>query len=413
VTLLAPRVGISPATTGVGYRAKRTTNASTRWAGLDAARGVAVAGMLVVEQLPTGPRRHPWLIHAAWNGWTGADLVFPAFLFLVGISIDQLVSRRGPASMVRLARRAVALVVLGVLFNAWAGAGADFTDARWPGVLQRIGLVSLACGATVVVCRRGIWPILLLTGAMLVLYAQLLVRVPLACGTGVITPACNVPGRLDVALFGAAHVYNHGAFGYDPEGLLSTLGALATALIGVAVGRVLYGRFRARHTGSPALSGWLAIACLCVVAFACWEAAHLGLAGPAVNKRLWTPAFVLLTSATSIVLLVGCHLAADVWARTPSPMVRFASRAAAWPWAVLGRNALIVYVGQHVLGAVLAQTAVHTGSRLTMANSYLQANFFARGWFGLDSQWTYVVAMLLLWTAIAAAMHGVRWYVTL
>lgn len=394
--------GMAPAVAGVSYEAARTPTGPSRWIGLDAARGVAVAGMLLVEQLPTGPRRHPWLMHAAWNGWTGADLVFPAFLFLAGISIDELVRRRGRASLLRLVRRAVALIVLGVLFNAWAGAGADFADARWPGVLQRIGLVSLACGGVVVLCRRRIWPVLLLTGSLLILYAQLMVRVPLACGTGVITPACNVPGQLDIALFGPAHVYNHGVFGYDPEGLLSTLGALATALFGVAVGRTL----RAR-------SGWGTVVSLSVGGFICWEMAHLALVGPEVNKRLWTPAFVLLTAATSIFLLLVCHIVADLFARHPNSMLRFGSRALAWPWAVLGRNALVVYVGQHVLGAVLARTPVHTEHGLTPASDYLQTKLFANGWLGLDPQWTYVTAMLLLWTAVAVAMHLARWHVTL
>jgi heparan-alpha-glucosaminide N-acetyltransferase len=401
-TTLAPLAGMAPAPSGISYEAARAPELPGRWAGLDAARGVAVAGMLLVEQLPTGPRSHPWLIHAAWNGWTGADLVFPAFLFLAGIGVDELVRRHGRASLLRLARRAVALVVLGILFNAWSGAGADFTNARWPGVLQRIGLVSLACGVLVALCRRGIWPPVLVAGAMLLVYAQLLTRVPLGCGTGVITPACNLPGHLDVALFGAPHVYNGGAFGYDPEGLLSTLGALATALIGVAVGRAM-----------RAWSGWVTIASLCGAAFACWAATRLGLAGPAVNKRLWTPAFVLLTAATSIVLLVACHLVADIGGRQPSPIVRFGSRLAAWPWAVLGRNALVVYMGQHVVGAILAQTPVHVGSHLTTAAGYLQDRTFAGGWLGLDPQWTYVTVMLLLWTAVAAAMHRARWYVTL
>jgi heparan-alpha-glucosaminide N-acetyltransferase len=399
---MAPLAGIAPAPAGISYDAARTREAHGRWAGLDVARGVAVAGMLVVEQLPTGPRRHPWLIHAVWNGWTGADLVFPAFLFLAGIGIDELVRRRGRASLLRLARRAVALLVLGMLFNAWDGAGANFTDARWPGVLQRIGVVSLACGAVVVLCRRGIWPMLLIAGGLLVLYAQLLVRVPLACGTGVITPACNVPGHLDLALFGAAHVYNQGAFGYDPEGFLSTMGAVATALVGVAIGRAL----RARPD-------WLTIIGLCGFAFACWAATQLGLVGPAVNKRMWTPAFVLLTAATSILLLVVCHVVVDVGGRQLNPVVRIGSRVAAWPWAALGRNALVVYVGQHVLGAILAQTPAHAGTKLTTAASYVQEHFFAGGWLGLDSQWTYVAVMLAFWTTVAAAMHAARWYVTL
>jgi predicted acyltransferase len=399
---VAPLAGIAPAPAGISYDAARTREAHGRWAGLDAARGVAVAGMLVVEQLPIGPRRHPWLIHAVWNGWTGADLVFPAFLFLAGIGIDELVRRRGRASLFRLTRRAVALLVLGVLFNAWDAAGANFTDARWPGVLQRIGVVSLACGAVVVLCRRGIWPMLLIAGGLLLLYAQLLVRVPLACGTGVITPACNVPGHLDLALFGGAHIYNQGAFGYDPEGLLSTMGALATALIGVAVGRAL----RARPN-------WLTVIGLCGFAFACWAATHLGLAGPTVNKRMWTPALVLLTAATTIVLLVVCHVVVDVGARQLHPVFRIGSRVVAWPWAALGRNALVVYVGQHVLGAVLAQTPAHAGPKLTTAAGYMQEHFFAGSRLGLDSQWTYVAVMLASWTAIAAAMHRARWYVTL
>ena len=397
-----PLLSIASATTGVSYDVARTREAHGRWAGLDTARGVAVAGMLVVEQLPVGPRRHPWLMHAVWNGWTGADLVFPAFLFLAGIGIDELVRRRGRASLPRSIRRAIALLVLGVLFNAWDGAGANFTDARLPGVLQRIGVVSLACGLVVVFCRRGIRPVLLVAAGLLMVYAQLLVHVPLACGTGVITPACNVPGHLDIAVFGSAHVYNKGAFGYDPEGLLSTMGALATALIGVAVGRAL----RARP-------GWLTMLGLCGVAFACWAATHLGVAGPAVNKRMWTPAFVSLTAATSIVLLLACQLVADIGARQLNPVVRVGSQVVAWPWAALGRNALVVYVGQHVLGAVLAQTPAHVGGQLTTAAGYLQQHFFGRGWFGLDSQWTYVVAMLAFWTAVAAAMHRARWYVTL
>jgi predicted acyltransferase len=393
---------VGEAQAGVSYRAAERTPAIPRWAGLDAARGVAVAGMLLVEQLPVGPRRHSWLMHARWNGWTGADLVFPAFLFLAGISIDEMVSRRGASALLRLTRRAVGLVVLGVLFNAWSGSGADFADARWPGVLQRIGLVSLTCGLVVAICRRGIWPVAMFAGSLLVLYDRLLTRVPLGCGTGVLTPACNVPGRLDLAVFGAAHIYTSGLYGYDPEGLLSTLGAVATALVGVAVGRAL--RERPRWSTALALAG---------VAFAFWSATRLGLAGAAVNKRLWTPAFVLLTASTSIGLLLGCSLVADVGDRLPNRALRRVVHVVRWPWIALGRNALVVYIGQHVLGAVLAQTNVHTAGGVRSAADYLQSHAFAHAWFGLDSQWTYVVAMLLLWEAVAAGMHLARWYVTL
>lgn len=389
---------------GVAYpvEAPRERERTGRWAALDVARGVAVAGMLVVEQLPAGPGDYPWLRHASWNGWTGADLVFPAFLFLVGISVDQLVGRRGAAGLARLAKRAVALIVLGVLFNAWAADGANFALARWPGVLQRIGVVGLLCGLVVSLVRRKAWPVLAIAAALLLAYAQLLTRAPLACGTGVITQACNLPGQVDVALFGGAHVYHQGAFGHDPEGLLSTMGALATALLGVAAGRFLRDR-----------PGWRAGVALAAIAVLGWLATRFGLAGPAVNKRLWTPAFVLLTGATSVALLLGCHLVADVAAAAGHRVVRGVARAVSWPWAALGRNALVVYVGQHVLGAILQRTPAHDGQRLTSLAGYLQGRTFASGWVGLDPQWTYAAAMLALWCAVAAAMHEVRWYVTL
>jgi predicted acyltransferase len=402
VTLVAGLRDVMPAPDGVIYGAMPSVDQRGRWVALDVARGVAVAGMLLVEQLPTGPRRHPWLIHAAWNGWTGADLVFPAFLFLVGISTDELVRRRGKRALARLARRALVLLITGILFNAWAGSGANFTYARWPGVLQRIGLVSVACGIVVTITGRRIWPIFLVAGVILVVYAELLTRIRLACGTGVLTPTCNLPGHFDLALFGPAHVYDRGVFGYDPEGLLSTLGALATALIGVGVGRLL--RLRA---------GWGTMAILCAVALFSWTATNHGLAGVAVNKRLWTPAFVVVTAATATLLLLACHLVADVWAGHANPATRFGFQVLAWPWAALGRNALVVYVGQHVLGAILQQTPAHDGTKVTTAANYLQEHFFAGGWLGLDSQWTYVGAMLLLWSAVASAMHCARCYVTL
>jgi predicted acyltransferase len=191
-------------------------------------------------------------------------------------------------------------------------------------------------------------------------------------------------------------------FGHDPEGLLSTIGTLATALLGVSAGRVM-----------RAPPGWRAFAALAAAAALGWFSTRLGLAGPAVNKRLWTPAFVMLTGATSVVLLLLCHLLADMATAVPARVVRVAAAVMVWPWAALGRNALIVYVGQHVLGAIMEKTPAHDGTTSTNLAGYLQGRTFAGGWFGLDAQWTYAVAMLALWSVVAAAMHSARWYVTL
>ena len=357
----------------------------TRFVSLDVVRGLAVAGMVLVENLPGPLESFRWWRHAAWHGLTVADVVFPLFLVLVGAGMAQWLRPPVSAStMRRLVLRSLALIAIGLIVFGWWGEGGGLESLRIPGVLQRIGLAGLLAGVIVVGLRRW-WAVAIAAGALLLVYGWTL-TVPTVDGCrGVDVPGCTVPGQLDAATFGSAHLYRDGAAGYDPEGLPSTAGAVASVLAGWLAGDLL----RRRQLGElVALGGVMLVVGLL------WESAI------EVNKRLWTPSFVLVTGAISIGLIVAAHLTVD------------RSRVAATictPLVALGRNALLVYVGQHVVGVWLSR--VHVGT--VTASTWLIEHVAQRWIAPPGAYFVYALGMLAAWTLVACALHARHWYVTL
>jgi predicted acyltransferase len=294
---------------------------------------MAVAAMVIVNNPAVGaPYVYTQLRHAAWDGWTFADTIFPAFLFMVGASLA--LSGRRP-TLSRTVRRVVVLVALGLLVNAAPllfarGLRASvLADLRLPGVLQRIALSeALAVAVLAVTPRRWQLPAAaaLLAVAWLVLTK---VAVP-GRGAGHLTPALNIEGWVDRRVFGAAHLYRSGTVGYDPEGLVGTVAATANVLIGYWAGRCLRS------------SAWLLaiIGTLAVTAGTLW-----GRVLP-INKRLSTPSYALVMAGIGLCVLAVLHAAFDRPGRL--------RHAAVLPWRVLGANALVVYVGSELTGAALS-----------------------------------------------------------
>ncbi len=239
-----------------------------------------------------------------------------------------------PSTLRRLAVRSLALIAIGVVVFSWWGEGGGLDSLRIPGVLQRIGVAGLVAGVIIVGVRRW-WAIAAVAAVLLVGYGWTLSSPTVDGCRGVDVPACTVPGAIDTAAFGSAHLYRDGTAGYDPEGLPSTAGAVVSVLIGWLAGDLLRRRRLVELAGLGAV---------CFVTGVLWSHAI------EVNKRLWTPSFTLVTGAISIGLLLLAHLLVD------RPGI--ASRAA-WPIVALGRNALVVYVGQHIVGVWLSR--VHVG----------------------------------------------------
>lgn len=302
-----------------------STAAAPRRGSIDALRGLTVAAMLLVNNPGDWGHVYAPLLHADWHGFTPTDLIFPLFLFIAGVSLAFSVAPRAgdvgtrPALRGALLQRALRILLAGALLHALAWWLLDLPAYRLWGVLQRIALCVAVVGLLAIYLRpRAQWAVLV---GLLVGYAGVLLS------ASTLAPWHNPASRLDTVLF-APWLYRYDAvagLGHDPEGLLSSLGAVASTLLGLLAGGCLRaGRWR----------GLLALALVCLVAG--------GLLWPVlpVNKQLWTPSFVLWSGGVSIAALLLAHGLVD---------------RAGWP--ALGRrfgvNAIAAYLGSSAMALAL------------------------------------------------------------
>jgi predicted acyltransferase len=278
---------------------------STRIAALDAFRGFTVAAMLLVNNPGTWSAIYWPLEHAEWHGWTPTDLIFPFFLFIVGITTE--LSRKEPLGILR---RGLIIIACGVLLHLLPFF--HFSTLRWMGVLQRIGIVYIIAALIAWRCSRR--TIAILIAVILLGYWFVLTRGPLE------PPSETIAAQVDRALIPEPHLWKQ-AKTWDPEGPLSTIPAVATALLGVLAARAVKDK-NVR---------WLAIAGLIGIAagFA-W-----GLVFP-INKSLWTSSYVVFTAGWACLILA-------IWMRWLP----------AKPFDVFGINPLIAFVGSGVMARLL------------------------------------------------------------
>jgi predicted acyltransferase len=326
----------------------------SRWLALDVLRGAAVAGMIVVTSPGDWSRTYAPLRHADWNGWTLADMIFPTFLFAVGMALALSFPRAaGDGAWGRVARRALALIALGLALSTldelkngfWfhdPGAG-TLAHVRIPGILQRIALCYVLAAGLILATARSDAERRAVNGravgaaiaVLLLVYWVLLSFVPVpGYGAGQLDPAGSLTAWIDRMVFTTPHMWRYGAasFGgvvtYDPEGLLSTLPATANLLFGVLAARA----WQLDPDRAPAR-----IAIAGVVLFA----AGL-LLDPwfAINKKLWTSSFALLSSGFSALVLAVAIVA----------LRSDAAQRLAAPLRILGGNAILAFTLSILLG---------------------------------------------------------------
>ena len=256
---------------------------SARFASVDALRGVTVAAMLLVNDPGDWSQVYAPLEHAAWNGCTPADLIFPMFLFIVGVSITLGL---GPSTTTRaVLLRGLRIFALGLVLHLAAHLAMGTPAFRPMGVLQRIGICY--AGAALLALHTSVRTQWLVFAAILIGYAMLLFGAPL-------TKDANLASQLDTLLLGR-HAYEFDAAtgrAHDPEGVLSTLPALATTLLGVRCGAWL----QQRATRRLFVAGLLGLALGALVSML-----------QPFNKQLWTPSYVLWTGGISIAALLLTH----------------------------------------------------------------------------------------------------------
>lgn len=319
-----------------------------RWQGLDALRGLSIAAMILVNNPGAWENKYRYgqLRHADWHGCTFTDLVFPTFLFCAGVAIVPALGRKleqgvAPAAMHKgLAKRVVSLVLLGMFLSAFplVTFAADsklfgpLLSTRFLGVLQRIGVCYGV--AALLFLHTSVRTQRIVLAACLLLYWPLITMVPVpGVGPPDISDAMGtLQGYVDRVVFGS-HIYVKGQ--YDPEGLLSTIPALATCLFGVEAGRLLRGESLPaprvarllRWGGVLLVGGWL------------WA-----LLLP-FNKYLWTSSYAVWTAGIAFVCLAAC-----VWAFEQQRWQRLA-----YPLQVYGVNALLVFVGSGIVGRIVGR----------------------------------------------------------
>jgi predicted acyltransferase len=368
-------------------------DASARLDSLDVFRGLTIAAMILVSTPGSWSAVYPPLDHAAWNGWTPTDLVFPFLLFAMGAAVPfALARRRGEPRRVRrhVIRRTALLFALGLLLNAIEAAPPlSLATFRIPGVLQRIALVYLAVAWLTE--RTTIRTQAIAAVGMLLGYWGMLTLIPVpGVGAGVLTPEGNLASYIDRTLLGH-HLLT--AF-YDPEGLLSTLPAVATALAGVFAGTWLKEPLRRAPHRTITLWG---------AGFATMAAGFVwGRVFP-INKNLWTSSFALFSAGLAAQTLAICHLLVDTleW------------RAWSRPLAAYGRNTLAAYFLSVGLDAVLTRWRVADGS---LKGVIYRGGFasWLRPCCGAEAaSLGYALAYVALWGVVLFAMHRRRIFIGL
>lgn len=372
---------------------KTSSILTPRLASLDMLRGIAIAGMVLVNNPGSWQHMFAPLRHASWSGYSPADLVFPFFLFAVGAAqsfslAQQAHTGKMPHALwTRILYRTVLLFALGVFLNALPGLlqallySNPFDPARLRimGVLQRIAIVYFSASICIVyLSKKLLWTVIALLlagyGCVLALFPG-----PLAQGNN---PAIVI----DCLLLGSSHLYTAGI---DPEGLFSSISALVTTLLGYAGGCCL------RHSKNPR-AGSLQLLIAGVMGIALGSLWGLWLP---VCKDLWTGPYVLITAGWAALVFALCH---------ETHKVR-GLQGIAGPLQVLGRHSLFFFLSSGIASRILlAVTVSSSGTRVHMW-SWLYENLFAP-WLGRTefSSLGFAGTWLALWWLIVYLLdrHG-------
>jgi predicted acyltransferase len=330
---------------------------------LDVFRGLTIAAMILVNNPGSWGSVYGPLRHAGWNGWTLADLVFPFFLFAVGVSVALSFGRRAEAGedrgrlYLKIVRRTLILFALGLLLNGFPGY--DLPSVRIPGVLQRISICYLAAAVIFIESKwkgRLAW-----ASGLLLLYWAAMQWVPFPGGeAGLYEKGNNLASWIDGRLL-AGHMWQ-ATKTWDPEGIFSTIPAISTTLLGTLAGDWL----RSGAGPSRRAAGLFPAGGAAAALGALW-----GLVMP-INKSLWTSSYAVFTAGLASICLGALFWLIDVrgWERWT------------WPARVLGTNAITAYVLAGIAARLLYLIKV-TGEdgTQTALKIWIYQNLFA-SWLG-------------------------------
>ena len=368
-------------------------NPSGRLVSLDVFRGLTIAAMVLVNNPGTWSSIYWPLEHAEWHGWTPTDLVFPFFLFIVGISITLAFARRVEEGTVKrdlylkVIKRSAIIFGLGLFLNGFPFF--QLSTIRIAGVLPRIALCYLF--ASLIFLTTKIRTQLLIAVALLIVYWVVMTRLAApGYAPGDLSKEGSIASFVDRVLLGP-HIWRQGKV-YDPEGLLSTIPAVATTLFGILTGHWL----RSEHTRIEKVVGMFVAGVVCVVLGWSWNPFF------PINKSLWTSSYVLFTAGLALQLLAICYWVIDIKGY----------RRWAWPFEVFGVNALALFVGSALMVKLMALIKLprDDGTQIS-SQGWIFRKLFLTWASPINASLAYAIAFILLWLFLMWLLYRKRIYI--
>ena len=358
-----------------------------RLVSLDVFRGITIAGMVLVNNPGTWSNIYWPLEHAEWDGWTPTDLVFPFFVFIVGVAIPLAFGRRMESGgskrdlYMKIIRRTLIIFALGIFLNGLPYF--QLSTIRIPGVLPRLAVCYLF--ASLIFLNTKVRTQIIVTLALLVIYCLVMTHshAP-GFAPGDLSKEGSLASFVDRVIFGP-HIWKQGKV-YDPEGILSTIPAIATALFGVLTGQWL----RTNKSQYEKVTGLFVAGAGCVVIGWCWNPFF------PINKALWTSSYVFFTAGLALQFLALCYWLIDIrkyqrWSK---------------PFIVFGVNAIALYVGTGVMARLLGVIKLPWGGETISLQGWIFQKLFAPWASPINASLTYAIIFVLLWLGLMWILYS-------
>lgn len=373
---------------------------SERLLSLDVFRGITIMGMILVNNPGTWNAIYPQLEHAKWHGCTFTDLIFPFFLFIVGVAISYSLTKRKEqggsmkALYLNILRRTIILFVLGLIlagfpFGLAFGHEFSWSTLRIPGVLQRIAIVYMVSAFLFLLTSTKFqyW----FTVFILLLYAAIMSFIPVpGIGYANFEPTTNLSAWLDRLILGS-HIWSGSKF-WDPEGILSTIPAVGSAMLGIFTGNLLRSQ---KDSATKTVYLYIASSVLMLAGWI-WSFWF------PLNKNIWTSSYVLWTAGLALNFLAFCYWFVDV------------KKITWWikPFQVYGMNAITVFFLSGIVGRIMYMVKwTDASGNIVTIKSYLFDNFFLSWLDPINASLAWAIVYILVWLGLMWILYAKKIFI--
>lgn len=367
----------------------------SRLLSLDVFRGITIAGMVLVNNPGTWSAIYPPLAHAEWHGWTPTDLIFPFFLFIVGVAIPLAFAKRLDDAekskrdlYLKIIRRSLIIFALGLFLSGFPFF--DFANLRIPGVLQRIAVCYLVVSLIYINTK---WRTQLIIAIVLLLIYWALMKLIPAPGfaAGDLSKEGNLAGFIDRTILGINHIWKQAKV-YDPEGILSTIPAISTTIAGVLTGSWI----RSQRENTEKVGGLFFAGAICVAIGWSWNFFF------PINKSLWTSSYVMFTAGIALQFLGFCYWLIDIkgykrWTK---------------PFLIFGVNALALFVFSGLLARIMGLIkTTHMNGKPGSLQTWIFEHLFLSWASPINASLAYAITYILFWLFLMWLLYRKRIYI--